>query len=105
MYKGIRYSKVDRYCDICECDPCDCDGVWDEFRIMGTNRAFQARKSLTWLADRIGSHPSLLCKWRSGLSNPKTEYFLLVVKEISILKGISFESTLREAAESMGIKL
>ena len=44
MYKGIRYSKVDRYCDICECDPCDCDGVWDEFRIMGTDGAFQARK-------------------------------------------------------------
>jgi hypothetical protein len=74
-------------------------GLWVQMEL------FKHEKSLTWLADRIGSHPSLLCKWRSGLSNPKTEYFLLVVKEISILKGISFESTLREAAESMGIKL
>ena len=44
MHKGTGYSKIDRYCDICECDPCDCDGVWDEFRIMGTNGAFQTRK-------------------------------------------------------------
>ncbi len=80
-------------------------GYGMNFGLWVQTELFKHEKSLTWLADRIGSHPSLLCKWRSGLSNPKTEYFLLVVKEISILKGISFESTLREAAESMGIKL
>lgn len=62
-------------------------------------------KSLTWLASRIGSHPSLLCKWRAGFSNPKTEYFFLVCKEISLLRREPIEVTIKEAAASMSIKL
>ena len=91
-------------CNVCDCDPCDCHGVNDEFRFMGTAGATKHDKSLSWLAGRIGSHPSLLCKWRSGLSNPKTEYFFLVCKEISLLRREPIEKTIREGASAMGIK-
>ena len=58
MSKSIGYSKIDRYCDICECDPCDCDGVWDEFWFMGTNGAVQARQELD-MARGSNRFPSL----------------------------------------------
>jgi len=57
MLKSTRYKKVDRYCDICTCDPCDCDGVWDEFRIMGTDGTTPAREEpiLARWQDRLAS--------------------------------------------------
>jgi hypothetical protein len=73
-------------------------GLWVQMELH------QHEKSLSWLAGRIGSHPSLLCKWRAGLSNPKTEYFFLVCKEISLLRKEPIEKTIREGAQSMGIK-
>ena len=74
-------------------------GSWVQMELL------KHQKNITWLAHRIGSHPSLLCKWRSGLSNPKTEYFFLVCKEISILRGEPIERTIGEGALAMGIKL
>lgn len=73
-------------------------GLWVQLELQKYD------KSLTWLAKRIGSHPSLLCKWRSGLSNPKTEYFFLVCIEISKLREIPLEFILIEGAEAMGIR-
>jgi hypothetical protein len=73
-------------------------GLWVQLELM------KHEKSLSWLAGRIGSHPSLLCKWRAGLSNPKTEYFFLVCKEISLLRKEPIEDTIREGAKAMGIK-
>ena len=58
MCKSTGYSKVDRYCDICECDPCDCDGVWDEFRIMGSDGTIQTREEPN-MARRSYRFPSL----------------------------------------------
>ena len=74
-------------------------GLWVQLELI------KHEKSLSWLAARIGSHPSLLCKWRAGLSNPKTEYFFLVCREISLLRKEPIEITIIEGASKMGIKL
>jgi hypothetical protein len=74
-------------------------GLWVQLELI------KHEKSLSWLASRIGSHPSLLCKWRAGLSNPKTEYFFLVCREISLLRKEPIEITIIEGASKMGIRL
>ena len=58
MHKNTRYSKIDRYCDICECNPCDCDGVWDEFRIMGSIGTAKTRQEPN-MASEADREPSL----------------------------------------------
>ena len=58
MCKSTGYSKIDRYCDICECDPCDCDGVWDEFWIMGSDGTIQTREEPN-MVSRSYRFPSL----------------------------------------------
>jgi len=51
MFKSSRYSKIEEYCEVCECIPCDCHGVEDELWIMGTIRTHEAReepKLVSW---------------------------------------------------------
>ena len=76
MLKSTRYEKVDRYCDICTCDPCDCDGVWDEFRIMGTDGVTPAREEpiLASWQDRLASFS--LVQVESRLIEPQNRVFL-----------------------------
>ena len=76
MHKNIRYSKINRYCDICECDPCDCDGVWDEFRIMGTDGTTPAREEpiLARWQDRLASFS--LVQVESRIIEPKNRVLL-----------------------------
>lgn len=76
MLKSTRYKKVDRYCDICTCDPCDCDGVWDEFRIMGTDGTTPAREEpiLARWQDRLASFS--LVQVESRIIEPKNRILL-----------------------------
>lgn len=76
MSKSTRYSKVEEYCEVCECIPCDCDGVWDEFRIMGTVRTHEAREEplLARWQDRLSSFT--LVQMESGLIEPKNRILL-----------------------------
>jgi len=76
MLKSTRYSKVEEYCEVCECIPCDCDGVWDEFRIMGTVRTHEAREEplLARWQDRLASFS--LVQMESGLIEPKNRILL-----------------------------
>ena len=57
MHKSTRYEKIDCYCEACDCDPCDCDGVWDEFRILGTDATTKTRQALNVVGwqDRLAS--------------------------------------------------
>ena len=57
MLKSTRYSKVDRFCEVCECLPCDCHGVEDELRIMGAVRTHEAREE------------PLLARWQDRLAS------------------------------------
>jgi len=57
MYKSTRYSKVDKFCEVCECIPCDCHGVEDELRIMGAVRTHEAREE------------PLLARWQDRLAS------------------------------------
>tara|TARA_B100000963_G_scaffold334167_1_gene327126 strand:+ start:330 stop:611 length:282 start_codon:yes stop_codon:yes gene_type:complete len=65
----------------------------------------QNGKSMAWLAKRIGANHSLLTKWRQGNTTPGTEYFLLVVQEISTLQNRTFESVCIEAANVIGVTI
>jgi len=76
MLKSTRYSKVDRFCEVCECLPCDCHGVEDELRIMGTVRTHEAREEplLARWQDRLASFT--LVQVESGLIEPKNRILL-----------------------------
>ena len=71
MLKSTRYSKVDRFCEVCDCLPCDCHGVEDELRIMGTTGTHEAREEplLACWQDRLASFS--LVQMESGLIEPK----------------------------------
>jgi hypothetical protein len=62
-------------------------------------------KTITWLAHQVGAHPSLIVKWRTRASIPKTEYFLKICKTLSIVQDRPLSQVLKEGAESMGIDL
>lgn len=62
-------------------------------------------KTITWLAHQVGAHPSLIVKWRTRGSIPKTEYFLKICEILAILQERPLAEILEEGAESMGINL
>ena len=76
MFKSTRYSKVDRFCEVCDCLPCDCHGVEDELRIMGAVRTHEAREEplLALWQDRLASFS--LVQMESGLIEPKNRILL-----------------------------
>lgn len=61
-------------------------------------------KTITWLAYQVGAHPSLIVKWRTRGSTPKTEYFLKTCLTISKLQNRPLIEVILEGAQSMGIK-
>jgi len=85
MHKNTRYSKIDRYCDICECNPCDCDGVWDEFRIMGSIGTTKTRQEpyMAREADREPSLPSMQVEKRP-IESENRVLFSSVQRDIQI---------------------
>src|SRR6056300_1576472 len=76
MYKSTRYEKIDCYCEACDCDPCDCDGVWDEFRILGTDATTKTRQVLNLVSwkDRLASFSLVQVEGR--IIEPKNRIFL-----------------------------
>jgi hypothetical protein len=76
MYKSTRYEKIDCYCEACDCDPCDCDGVWDEFRILGTDAITKTRQVLNLVSwkDRLASFSLVQVEGR--IIEPKNRIFL-----------------------------
>jgi hypothetical protein len=62
-------------------------------------------KTITWLANQIGAHPSLIVKWRTRGSNPKTDYFLRICIVLATLQGRPINGIIQEAAEAMGIEI
>jgi len=99
MLKSTRYEKIDRYCDICTCDPCDCDGVWDEFRIMGTDGATPAREKplLASWQDRLASFS--LVQVESRLIEPKNRVLLSGMQgDLPAQKGTDRENHPRGSA-------
>jgi len=62
-------------------------------------------KTITWLANQIGAHPSLIVKWRTRGSNPKVEYFLKICLVLAILQGRPINGIIEEAAKSMKIDI
>ena len=62
-------------------------------------------KTITWLAHQVGAHPSLIVKWRTRGSNPKTEYFLKICIVLAEVQERPINGILEEAAEAMGINL
>ena len=62
-------------------------------------------KTITWLAHQVGAHPSLIVKWRTRGSIPKTEYFLKICQILALLQERPLAEILEEGAESMGINL
>ncbi len=80
MLKSTRYSKVEKFCEVCECLPCDCHGVEDEFRIMGTVRTHEAREEplLACWQDRLASFS--LVQMESRLIEPKNRILLSSVQ-------------------------
>ncbi len=61
-------------------------------------------KTITWLAYQVGAHPSLIVKWRTRGSTPKTEYFLKVCIEIAKLQDRPLIEVILEGSKAMGIK-
>ena len=76
MYKSTRYEKIDCYCEACDCNPCDCDGVWDEFRILGTDATTKTRQesNVVGWQDRLASFS--LVQVESRLIEPKNRVLL-----------------------------
>ena len=65
----------------------------------------QSGKTITWLAYQVGAHPSLIVKWRTRNSTPKTEYFLKVCIVLSELQHRPLIDIIGEGANSMDIKI
>jgi len=62
-------------------------------------------KTVTWLAREIGASSSLVIKWRTRGSNPKSDNFLLVCKVLSELSGVRLCEILERGAAAMGIEI
>lgn len=62
-------------------------------------------RTITWLAHQIGAHPSLIVKWRTRNSNPKTEYFLLICTILAKDQDRSLCIVIEEGAAAMGVKI
>lgn len=62
-------------------------------------------RTITWLAHQVGAHPSLIVKWRTRNSNPKTEYFLLICITLAKDQNRSLCTVIEEGALAMGVKI
>ena len=62
-------------------------------------------KSITWLAQQIGAHPSLIVKWRTRNCDPKTNYFLRVCVVLADMQNKPLIGIITDAAEIMEIKI
>ena len=62
-------------------------------------------KTITWLAHQVGAHPSLIVKWRTRGSIPKTEYYLKICITLAVLQNRPTTELLKEGANAMGINL
>tara|TARA_R110000764_G_scaffold229572_1_gene320480 strand:- start:286 stop:546 length:261 start_codon:yes stop_codon:yes gene_type:complete len=61
-------------------------------------------KTISWLAGQVGAHPSLIVKWRTRNSIPKTWYYLKVCIILAELQDRPISTLLEEGAMAMGIE-
>lgn len=59
-------------------------------------------KNMAWMARKVGASQSLLTRWRQG-AEPRTEYFLKVCVELSIIQSRPICIIIQEGSSAMGI--
>ena len=57
---------------------------------------------MAWMARKVGASQSLLTRWRQG-AEPRTEYFLKVCVELSIIQSRPICIIIQEGSSAMGI--
>jgi len=59
-------------------------------------------KTITWLADQLGSNPTMILKWRTG-TEPRAVNYIMTCQALAKLRGDPVAIVLCEGAAHLGV--